>query len=238
MVSSAAKTVASYLAVLPPERRAVISTVRDLVNGHLPGGYVETMNWGMICWEIPLSRYPVTYNKQPLSYAALAAQKNNFAIYLMGVHAESREEDGLRSAYARAGKKLDMGKCCLRFKSLEGLLQDEVAKVIAATSVEDYIARYEASRAPSASRAAAKTGGAKAVVAAKKVPVKKSNVATKSAPARTGVRAVVPAKGKAGEEGAKATKKSRKSSNETSRRENPGQDRQRGSESCGEQALK
>ena len=207
MVSSAAKTVASYLAELPPERRAVISTVRDLVNGHLPGGYVETMNWGMICWEIPLSRYPVTYNKQPLSYAALAAQKNNFAIYLMGVHAESREEDGLRSAYARAGKKLDMGKCCLRFKSLEGLLQDEVAKVIAATSVEDYIARYEASRAPSASRAAAKTGGAKAVVAAKKVPVKKSKIATKSVPARTGVRAVVPAKGKAGGEGAKATKK-------------------------------
>lgn len=146
MVSSAAKTVDAYLSGLPPERRAVVSAVRNLVNRHLPPGYVETMNWGMITWEIPLLRYPLTYNKQPLAYASLAAQKNNYALYLMGVYAESTEESGLRAAYAKAGKKLDMGKSCLRFKALDGLLQDEVAKVIAGTSVEDYIAQYETSR--------------------------------------------------------------------------------------------
>ena len=83
MVSSAAATVEAYLAELPPERRAVVATVRALVNAHLPEGYVEGMHWGMIGWVIPLSRYPVTYNKQPLIYAALAAQKNNYALYLM-----------------------------------------------------------------------------------------------------------------------------------------------------------
>ena len=146
MVSSAATTVEAYLAELPPERRAVVTKVRALVNAHLPDGYVEGMNWGMISWEIPLSRYPATYNKQPLGYAALAAQKNHYALYLMGVYADSRSEHDLRAAYAAAGLKLDMGKCCLRFRRLDALLQPAVAAAIASTPLETHIARYEASR--------------------------------------------------------------------------------------------
>jgi hypothetical protein len=144
MVSSSAGSVAAYMAELPPERRAIVSAVRDLVNCHLPPGYVESMAWGMICWGIPLARYPDTYNKQPLGYVALAAQKNAYSLYLMNVYADSAGEATLRAAYARAGKKLDMGKCCLRFKSLDGLLFDEIGRLIAETSVEEYIARYEA----------------------------------------------------------------------------------------------
>lgn len=147
MVSSAAKTVEAYVEALPAERREVVATVRDLVNRHLPLGYVETMNWGMISWEIPLSRYPATYNKQPLGYAALAAQKNHYALYLMGVYADSQNERDLREAYARAGMRLDLGKCCLRFRKLDGLLPDEVGRIIASTPVDAYIAHYEASRA-------------------------------------------------------------------------------------------
>lgn len=166
MAGSAARTVAAYLAELPPERRAIVSSVRDLVNRHLPPGYSETMGWGMICWGVPLSRYPNTYNKQPLCYAALAAQKNAYSLHLMSVYAESDEEHSLRKAYAQAGKKLDMGKCCLRFKSLDGLLQDEIARLIAATSVEDYIAYYErvhpaARKRPGNEVATTKAGGAK-----------------------------------------------------------------------------
>lgn len=146
MVSSAAATVEAYLAELPPERRAVVATVRDLVNAHLPAGYVETMNWGMISWEIPLARYPITYNKQPLTYAALAAQKNNYALYLMCSYADSQIERDLRAAYAAAGLKLDMGKSCLRFRGLDALLQPAVAAAIASTLPETHIARYEASR--------------------------------------------------------------------------------------------
>lgn len=146
MVSSAAATVEAYLAELPPERRAVVATVRDLVNAHLPAGYVETMNWGMISWEIPLARYPITYNKQPLTYAALAAQKNNYALYLMCSYADSQIERDLRAAYAAAGLKLDMGKSCLRFRGLDALLQPAVAAAIASTPPETHIARYEASR--------------------------------------------------------------------------------------------
>lgn len=146
MVSSAAATVEAYLAGLPPERRAVVAAVRALVNAHLPDGYVEGMNWGMISWEIPLARYPVTYNKQPLVYAALAAQKNNYALYLMCAYADLQIERDLRTAYAAAGLKLDMGKSCLRFRGLDALLQPAVAAAVASTPLETHIARYEASR--------------------------------------------------------------------------------------------
>ena len=87
MVSSKETSPSVYLASLPPERRKVIATIRALVKKRLPKGYVESMNWGMLAYEIPLSRYPDTYNKQPLMYLALAAQKNNYALYLAGVSA-------------------------------------------------------------------------------------------------------------------------------------------------------
>lgn len=146
MVSSAATSVDAYLAELPPERREVIAKVLDFVRKHLPKGYEEAMNWGMISWQIPLSRYPVTYNKEPLMYAALAAQKNNYALYLSETYKDAGEDRSLREAYAQAGKKLDMGKSCLRFKKLDDLLWEPIGKAIASTSVEAHIARHEASR--------------------------------------------------------------------------------------------
>ncbi|CAN4277790.1 DUF1801 domain-containing protein [Pseudoxanthomonas sp. LjRoot125] len=147
MVSSKAKTVEEYLAELPEDRRAVIASVRDLVNRHLPDGYVEAMSWGMIAWEVPLSRYPTTYNKQPLPYVALAAQKQYYALYLTVCYANSAQDVVLRNAYADAGMKLDMGKSCLRFKKPDDLLPEVIGRVIASTPVDTLIAQYEASRA-------------------------------------------------------------------------------------------
>jgi hypothetical protein len=45
-----------------------------------------------------------------------------------------------------AGKKLDMGKSCLRFKDLDDLPLDATERIVAAVPVDDFIARYEASR--------------------------------------------------------------------------------------------
>lgn len=150
MVQSKAKTVAAYLKELPPERREVVAAMRKMVRKHLPKGYVETMNRGMISYEIPLSRYPTTYNGQPLSYVAIAAQKNYYSLYLMNVYANSKEEGALRRAFAKAGKKLDLGKCCVRFKQLADLEMEALAKAVAATPVDAFIERYEASRTKTA----------------------------------------------------------------------------------------
>ena len=144
MVSSAATTVADYLKSLPKERSAVVSAVRSVIRKHLPTGYVESMNWGMICYEIPLKRYPETYNGQPLALAALAAQKNNYALYLMCVYQDAALLKKLKESFRKAGKKLDMGKSCIRFKSLDGLPLDVIGEFIARVPPDDFIARYEA----------------------------------------------------------------------------------------------
>ena len=146
MAGSDAATVAEYLDELPDERRAVVSAVREVILEHLPEGYEETMNWGMISYEIPLERYPDTYNGQPLSYVGLAAQKRHYALYLMSVYQDPAQEAWLKDVFEEAGKKLDMGKSCLRFKKLEDLPLEAIGRLVAGTGPDQFIARYEASR--------------------------------------------------------------------------------------------
>lgn len=146
MARSDATTVEAYLAELPEERRQVVSAVRELVLENLPEGYQESMNWGMISYEIPLERYPDTYNGQPLSYVALAAQKNHYALYLMGAYQGSAQRERLEAAYTARGQKIDLGKSCLRFKKLDDLPLDAVAEVVAGVTPDELIAGYEASR--------------------------------------------------------------------------------------------
>jgi len=147
MVQSAATTVAGYLTELPKEKREVLAAVRKVIQKHLPRGYREAMAWGMIAYAIPLERYPATYNGQPLCYAALAAQKNYFALYLTCAYGDPGEAQKLRDGFRKAGKKLDMGKSCVRFRRLEDLPLDVIGDVIASTSPEAYITRYEGARA-------------------------------------------------------------------------------------------
>ena len=146
MATSRASTVEEYLDELPPERRTVVATVRDAIRKKLPKGYREAMNWGMITWEVPLERYPDTYNGQPLTYAALAAQKNYYAVYLNCLYQDSEDDKRFRAEFAKAGKKLDMGKSCVRFKTLEDLPLDVIGKTIASVPPDEFIAQYEASR--------------------------------------------------------------------------------------------
>ncbi len=146
MARSSATTAKEYLDELSADRRSVVSAVRKVILRHLPKGYRESMNWGMISYEVPLDRYPNTYNGQPLSYAALAAQKNYFALYLMCVYQDPNQEAWLKKEFKKAGKKLDMGKSCVRFRKVEDLPLHVIGKIVASTSPEEFIARYEASR--------------------------------------------------------------------------------------------
>ena len=147
MATSKAATVEEYLAELPAERREVVSKVREIVKRNLPKGYNETMQWGMIFYGLPLSRYPKTYNGEPLGYVGLAAQKNYYALYLMGPYMDPEQGKLLESAFKRAGKKMDMGKSCLRFRKLDDLPLDAVGEIIASTPPERLIAHHEAAHA-------------------------------------------------------------------------------------------
>ena len=147
MVTSDAATVDAYLDELTEERREVVARVRDVVLAHLPAGYEETMRWGMIAYELPLARYPDTYNGQPLLYVGLAAQKRHYALYLTSVYQDAEQERRLREAYAARDLRLDLGKSCLRFRRLEELPLDVIAELVASTPPEAFIAQYGASRA-------------------------------------------------------------------------------------------
>ncbi len=146
MAATRAKTVAAYLKELPADRRAVVSAVRDLVRKNLPQGYEELLGYGMIMYSVPLSRFPDTYNGHPLCYVALAAQKNYYTLHLMSVYGNAEHAAKFKAEYARAGKKLDMGKSCVRFKSLDDLPLDLIARTVATVPAERWIELYQASR--------------------------------------------------------------------------------------------
>ena len=148
MVSSSATTVAAYLAELDPARRADIEIVRDLVNAALPAGYREGIGYGMIGWVIPLDDYPHSYNGQPLAYAGLAAQKNGNSLYLNCVYASPDRSERFKQAWAAAGKKLDMGKSCIRFRRASDLALDVLRDEIASTTPSEFIALYERVKPP------------------------------------------------------------------------------------------
>jgi hypothetical protein len=136
---SDATTVDDYLKSLPEDRRIAIEQVRETIIANLPDGYVEVMNWGMISYEVPLETYPDTYNGRPLMYAGLASQKNYMSVYLTSVYADERGAGAFRAAYQATGKRLDMGKSCVRFKQIDDLPLELIGKAIKSTPVSDFI---------------------------------------------------------------------------------------------------
>ena len=146
MFQNKARTVSEYVSSLPPDRQPVVRKMRSFVKKHLPKGYKEQIGFGAITYAVPLAKLPDTYNGQPLCYAALAAQKHYYTLYLMSVYGDPKQKQWMAEAFKERGKKFDMGKSCLHFKSLDDLPLDVVGEVIASTPVDTYIARYRETR--------------------------------------------------------------------------------------------
>ena len=142
-----ALTVNQWLESVPAERRDAINAVRDAVNKHLPQGYEETVDWGMLAWVVPLATLPNTHNGHPLMLAALGAHKKLMTIYLMSVYGDPKIRREFESAYKRTGKKLNMGGSCVHFKKLDDLPLDVVGNTISRVELDQYVERYEHSRA-------------------------------------------------------------------------------------------
>ncbi len=145
-MQSKAKTVKEYLAGLPPERKAAIQAVREVILKNLPKGFEEIMQYGMIGYAVPHSVYPPGYHcdpKQPLPFICLALQKNHMALYMMNIYTDKETESWFIKAYKASGKKLDKGKSCLRFKKLDDLALDVIGQAVGRKSVKEYIALYE-----------------------------------------------------------------------------------------------
>ncbi len=140
-------SVDAYLAALPEDRRSALSAVREVITKNLPKGYQEGIQYKMIGYFVPHALYPAGYHanpKEPLPLLHLASQKGYMALYLMCVYADPELNAWFVDAYAKSGKKLDMGKACVRFKRLEDLPLEVVGKVVAKVPVAKFVERYEA----------------------------------------------------------------------------------------------
>ncbi len=146
MAQSKASTVDQYMLELPEDRREILAKVRQVLLDNLHEGFRERMNWGSISYEIPLSDYPDTYNKQPLYFAGLASNKQYISLHLMCAYQDSAIMDQIRAAFANANKKLNMGKSCIRFKNLDQIPLEEIGKLIGKITPQEFIKTYEASK--------------------------------------------------------------------------------------------
>ena len=206
-MQSSATTVDAYLKSLPDDRRQTVQAVREVILKNLNAGFKEGMQYGMIGYCVPHSVYPAGYHcdpRQPLPFAGLASQKNYLSLYLMSVYGDGPHWDWFHEAWAKTGKKLNMGKCCIRFKRVEDLAFDVIADALRRTTAQSYIAHYEEvlsqvrsrrQKGPaSAGEAPGKRAGAAPVKSAKKShptnkgtakkkPATKRNSAVKKQPA-------------------------------------------------------
>jgi hypothetical protein len=156
-MQSKAPTVSDYLASLPPDRRIAIEAVRKVILTNLDRDYEEGMQYGMIGYYVPHRVYPAGYHADPkngLPFAALASQKNHMSVYLMGLYcgcvdgvSDNRLMQWFREAWAKSGKKLNMGKACIRFKKLDDLALDVLGEAIRRLPAKTYIEVYEKARA-------------------------------------------------------------------------------------------
>ena len=149
---SEARTVDEYLAELPEDRRDAVAAVREVILENLPEVYEESMNWGMIAYEVPLATYPDTYNGQPLAYAALASQKNHMAVYLSGIYMDEGAREKFERDYRATGKRFDVGKSCVRFRKLEDLPLPVIGEAIAYLPADEYVRRVREVHSPRKAR--------------------------------------------------------------------------------------
>jgi hypothetical protein len=171
MVQSKAETVAQYLAELPLDRRAALEVLREVFLQNVDADIVETMSYGMIGYHVSFDAYPGGYHcdpSTPLPYAGLASQKNHMSLYMMGLYMDPLDVARFQEAWRATGKKLDMGKSCVRFKKIEDVPLDVVAEAIRRMPSKRYIEVYEGhlvgasgSRRPQSSKKAAKKVAAK-----------------------------------------------------------------------------
>jgi uncharacterized protein YdhG (YjbR/CyaY superfamily) len=136
-----------YINQLPEDRREAVETLRKTIVDNLPMGFEEIMSYGMISYVVPKTIYPAGYHanpKEPLPYMSIASQKSHIALYHMGVYMYPEILEWFQEEYPKhVNTKLDMGKSCIRFKSVENIPFDLIAELCRKITVEDYIEKYK-----------------------------------------------------------------------------------------------
>lgn len=143
-----AKTVDDYISQIPEDRKDPINKLRQVILENIPKGFEEGINYKMIGYYVPHSKYPDGYHcdpKLPLPFMNLASQKNFIAVYHSGIYADKKIMDWFLKEYPKhSDRKLDMGKSCIRFKKMEDIPYDLIGKLASKMTVDQWIETYEA----------------------------------------------------------------------------------------------
>ncbi len=141
------KTVEAYLESLPEERKEAMNRLRATIKDHLPKGFSEEMNYGMIGYVVPHDLYPEGYHcdpELPLPFINIASQKNHISFSHMGIYADKELLDWFTKTYPKYVKtKLDMGKSCIRFKKIDTIPYELLGLLCAKISPQAWIETYE-----------------------------------------------------------------------------------------------
>jgi uncharacterized protein YdhG (YjbR/CyaY superfamily) len=144
---STAASPEEYIAQLPQDRKEVFVRLRSVILKNLPEGFSEGINYGMICYFVPHSRYPQGYHcnpKLPLPFMSLASQKNSINVYHSGIYTDKNLYNWWVKSYTKhATARLDMGKSCIRFKKKDAIPFELIGSLCRKISVKQWIALYE-----------------------------------------------------------------------------------------------
>lgn len=142
-----ATNVDDYINQLPADRKPVIQQLRKVILDNLPRGFEEGINYKMIGYFVPHSKYPDGYHcdpKLPLPFMNIASQKNSINLYHSGIYADKKLFDWFVGEYPKHSKrKLDMGKSCIRFKKIDEIPYDLIGELVSKMTTDEWINTYE-----------------------------------------------------------------------------------------------
>ncbi|MFV0389393.1 MAG: DUF1801 domain-containing protein [Pyrinomonadaceae bacterium] len=141
------KELETYVTNLPEERRAPVKTLYETINTNLPEGFESNINKGFLSFDVPLKTFPQGYHcspGSPLPFISIASQKNFVAVYHMGIYADEKTLVWFQTQYPKYAKyKLDMGKSCIRFKKMDDIPYELIAKLAKKYTPERWISIYK-----------------------------------------------------------------------------------------------
>jgi hypothetical protein len=136
-----------YISQVPEERKKALQTLRKVINDNLPDGFEEGLQYGMIGYYVPHSKYPNGYHcnpKEPLPFMSFASQKNSVNLYHSGIYAKRELYDWFVNEYPKHCKeKLDMGKSCIRFKKMDHIPFKLIGELSTKLTCDEWISIYE-----------------------------------------------------------------------------------------------
>ncbi|MEI7577012.1 MAG: DUF1801 domain-containing protein [Armatimonadota bacterium] len=141
-----ATTPEEFLAGLPADRIEAVTKLREVIKQNLQPGFEEGMQYGGIGFFVPHSVFPAGYHcdpKQPLPFLTLTNTKGHIALHAFVLYCLPVEKERFIESHNAAGKKLDMGAGCIRYKKHDAIAYEAIGEMVSRIQCEEFVRRYQ-----------------------------------------------------------------------------------------------